>query len=154
MGLRKVFKEKIKALDKKNNTSLKTTNSTSTTTTNTNTEPNTQNTDKNDYQDLKKSVDAMRNELNVLLEKKKTELSTSSSAARNTNGSTTRKSTRQKKEEIPLTIEEKKKLSIGINSLTSSQLGVVVKIIKEKIPNIANDKEIEIDIASLDFNSS
>merc|ERR1711879_817236 len=53
-------------------------------------------------------------------------------------------------EEIGLTKDEKRRLSMNINSLTSSQLAVVVRIIKEKLPNIANDQEITLDIDSLD----
>lgn len=63
----------------------------------------------------------------------------------------TRKITKPEEILIPLTKDEKRRLSSGINSLAPSHLAVVVKIIKEKLPNLTSEKnEIVIDIDSLD----
>merc|ERR1712000_581983 len=63
----------------------------------------------------------------------------------------TRKITKPEEILIPLTKDEKRRLPSGINSLAPSHLAVVVKIIKEKLPNLTSEKnEIVIDIDSLD----
>lgn len=50
----------------------------------------------------------------------------------------------------PMTFEEKKKLSHAINNLPSENLGMVVKIIHERMPQLtASGEEIEIDIDAL-----
>jgi hypothetical protein len=50
----------------------------------------------------------------------------------------------------PMTFEEKKKLSHAINNLPSENLGMVVKIIHERMPQLtASEEEIEIDIDAL-----
>lgn len=58
-----------------------------------------------------------------------------------------------KKEDVrPMSFEEKKKLSLSINSLPSESLGMVVKIIHERMPHLTGQgpEEIEIDIDALD----
>jgi len=86
-----------------------------------------------EYSELKKSVDSMKKELQQLLNDKKAVISVA-----------------EKEEPIPMTREEKKKLSSDINSLSSEHLTVVVKIIKNKMPISDSSDEIVIDIDSLD----
>jgi len=53
----------------------------------------------------------------------------------------------------PMTLDEKRALSIGINSLPSIHLGKVIQIINDRMPNLTNSStpgEIEIDIDALD----
>lgn len=58
-------------------------------------------------------------------------------------------------ENIPMTTDEKKKLSNNINTLASENLAMVLQIINERMPNMAQSSaqhcdEIEIDIDALD----
>lgn len=91
------------------------------------------------YNELKKSVDSLRKEIQNLKS-----LETKSVAAK------------AKSNEIdallPMTRDEKRRLSMDINKLSSEHLGVVVKIIKQKMP-IGDADEIVIDIDSLDVST-
>jgi len=61
------------------------------------------------------------------------------------------KNTGKKEDNRPMNFEEKKKLSLSINSLPSESLGMVVKIIHERMPQLTGQgEEIEIDIDALD----
>jgi len=56
-------------------------------------------------------------------------------------------------DERPMTLDEKRALSIGINSLPSLHLGKVIQIINDRMPNLTSSStpgEIEIDIDALD----
>jgi len=57
-----------------------------------------------------------------------------------------------KKEDVrPMSFEEEKRLSLSINNLPSESLGMVVKIINERMPHLTGQGEvIEIDIDALD----
>jgi len=93
--------------------------------------------------ELTKSADKLKQQLSRILQEQQGQTPPKS-----------RKSTSRPKKEpasdTPLTQDEKKKLLTTINSLTGTHLGMVVKIIKERMPNMANAKEIVIDIDSLD----
>ncbi len=57
----------------------------------------------------------------------------------------------RKEDNRPMNFDEKKKLSLAINNLPSENLGMVVKIIHERMPHLTGSgEEIEIDIDSLD----
>ena len=92
--------------------------------------------------ELKKTVDVMRQELILLREQQGVPAPKPRRPAA--------RSKQRPEEPLPMTKEEKKKLSMGINSLEGESLAMVVKIIKEKMPNIANAQEIVIDIETLD----
>jgi len=60
---------------------------------------------------------------------------------------------RKREDATPMTLDEKRQLSVGINNLSSAQLGVVVQIIHDRMPHLTrtnNPFEIEIDIDTLD----
>ena len=52
--------------------------------------------------------------------------------------------------DIPLTKDEKRKLTSGINKLPGPNLAVVVKMIKKRMPAVGLGKDVEIDIEKLD----
>lgn len=115
--LRKIFKDKIKILEKRKTTSI--------------------------FDGSNTFTDSIRDEISSLPKPK------SKPKPKPTRRTTT--SPKQSTNTIPLTKEEKKKLSANINSLAPIHLAVVVKIIKEKIPTLTSgSKEIVIDIDSLD----
>ena len=90
-----------------------------------------------EYSELKKSVDSIKKELEQLLNDKKAVLTAATVV--------------EKEEAVPMTREEKKRLSNDINNLASEHLTVIVKIIKQKMPSIAEGSdEIVIDIDALD----
>lgn len=56
--------------------------------------------------------------------------------------------------EVELTKEEKKRLSMRINSLTGHQLATVVKIIQTNLPHLpSSDREITVEVDALDTNT-
>ena len=92
---------------------------------------------------LQKSLQYMRREITRLKNLRKPSSKRSAPQKRR------KRLTRQNAE--PMTKEEKKVLSDAINRLNENQLGHIVKIIEEKMPEyIQNDQEIVIDIATLD----
>lgn len=91
-----------------------------------------------EYSELKKSVDSIKKELQQLLNDKKAVITAAAATVV------------EKEEPLPMTREEKKRLSHDINNLASEHLTVIVKIIKQKMSISESSDEIVIDIDALD----
>jgi len=94
-------------------------------------------------QNLKDSVHTIRQEISQILGQK-------SDASRDVEPATTSSPLPEASPSPVFTKEEKKKLSADISSVPPTQL---IQFIKEKLPRLANEKEIVIDIDSLDSES-
>jgi len=90
--------------------------------------------------ELKKSVDSICQELQLLIQTQTT-VTVSRSG---------RTSTTPKPEDPPMTKEEMKRLSTAINSLPFEHLSAIVKIINEKLPPESTQSELDFDINVLD----
>ncbi|KAL6076339.1 DNA-binding bromodomain-containing protein, putative isoform 4 [Balamuthia mandrillaris] len=96
--------------------------------------------------ELRNSVASVKQELAKVMRQKV------ANGSRSSGGGSSRSSSKQqhKPSNKPMTFEEKKELSMNINKLPMEALGMVVKIISERMPELAaSGEEIEIELDAL-----